>query len=132
VKGLIALGIFAAAIATSGQEAPRVYLASKSAGNTWAAMRDQSMEMAKNFAKDCPEVQVTTDQQGVNYRVVLNHIEVGLLVRDNQIAVEDMFGNLLSTKEGSSIKGGVKGACALILADWSTTRRELAQGSLTE
>jgi hypothetical protein len=119
MNALIAAGIFAAAIATHEQEAPKVYLIWKSAGNTWNAMRDQSQEMAKDLVKDCPEVQVTTNQQDADYQLSLNHIEVGLFVRDNQLAVSDMFGNLLSTKERGSIRGGVKGACALILADWS-------------
>jgi hypothetical protein len=131
MKTLIALGLFAVVIAANGQESPKVYLTSKSAGNTWNAIRDQSQEMAKDFAKECREVQVTTSQQDADYAVGLNHIEVGLLVRDNQIAVTDTFGNVLSTKEGRSIKGGVKGACALILADWSSptdARQRLVKG----
>jgi hypothetical protein len=96
-----------------------VYLASNSTGDTWGASRDQSQEMAKDFAKDCPDVQVTTDQRGADYQVNLSHIEVGLFVRDNQLEVTDVFGNVLSANEGRSIKGGVKGACALILGDWS-------------
>ncbi|MGA2965103.1 MAG: hypothetical protein ABSD64_02755 [Terriglobales bacterium] len=96
-----------------------MYLASNSTGDTWGASRDQSQEMAKDFAKDCPDVQVTTDQRGADYQVNLSHIEVGLFVRDNQLEVTDVFGNVLSANEGRSIKGGVKGACALILGDWS-------------
>jgi hypothetical protein len=120
VKALIALvGIFAAVIAVHGQETPKVYLSSKSAGNTWSAFRDQSQEMAKDFAKECPDVQVTTNQQDFDYQIVLNHIEVGLFVRDNQFSVMDIFGNVLSTNEKGSIKSGVKGVCALIRADWS-------------
>jgi len=135
VKVLIAAGIFAAAIATLEQEAPKVYLTWKSAGNTWNAMRDQSQEMARDLARDCPGVQVTTSQQDADYLVNLNHIEVGLFVRDNQLAVSDMFGNLLSTKEKGSIRDGVKGACALILADWSNqagVRQKLVKGMNAE
>jgi hypothetical protein len=131
MKTLVALGLFAAVITANGQESPKVYLASKSAGNTWNALRDQSQEMAKDFAKECRKVQVTTSQQDADYTVSLNHIEAGLFIRDNQIAVTDLLGNMLSTKEGNSIKGGVKGACALILADWSSptdARERLVKG----
>jgi hypothetical protein len=132
VKAFMAAGILAAAVAAqiqeTPQEPPKLYLASKSAGNTWNAIRDQSQEMAKDFAKECPSVRVTTNERDADYQINLNHIELGLLLRDNQIAVTDMLGNLLSTKEKGSINSGVKGACALILADWSShtdTRRRL-------
>lgn len=98
---------------------PRVFLQAASHGNTWNAHRDQSMEMSKDFEKACTEVKVTINQQAADYTVILNHIEVGLLSRDNQIQVADKNGDLLKTKEGSSIKGSVKKACELILADWN-------------
>lgn len=131
MKALVAIGILAATVAAHGQETPNVYLTSKSVGNNWNAFRDQSQEMAKDFAKACPEVQITTSRQDADYQVSLNHIEAGLFVRDNQIAVEDMLGTVLSTKEKSSINSGVKGACALILADWKNptdTRQRLVKG----
>jgi hypothetical protein len=98
---------------------PRVFLQAASHGNTWNAHRDQSMEMSKDFEKACSDVKVTINQQAADYTVILNHIEVGLLSRDNQIQVADKNGDLLKTKEGSSIKGSVKNACQLILADWN-------------
>jgi hypothetical protein len=77
------------------------------------------MEMSKDFEQDCPAVQITLAQQMADYTVALNHIEVGL-ARDNQIQVADKNGDLLSkTKEGGSIRAGMKKACALILADWA-------------
>jgi hypothetical protein len=101
------------------RETPKLYLEAKSVGSNWNAFRDQSQEMAKDFAKNCPDVQVTTSKASADYEIVLNHIEAGLLFRDNQLAITDMFGNLLSTKEGGSIAKGVRGACALILSNWS-------------
>lgn len=99
---------------------PRVFLQSVSHGNTQNASRDQSMEMSKDFEKDCPGVKITIVQQMADYTVVLNHIEVGMFVRDNQIQVANKDGDLISkTKEGGSIEGGVKKACVLILADWA-------------
>jgi hypothetical protein len=97
----------------------RVFLQSSSHGNNWNARRDQSMEMSKDFEKDCPEVRVTLNQQMADYTVALNHIEHGF-ARDNQFQIADKSGALLTTtKEGGSIKGGVKKACARILEDWS-------------
>lgn len=78
------------------------------------------MEMSKDFEKDCPGVKITILQQMADYTVVLNHIEIGAFVRDNQIQVANKDGDLISkTKEGGSIEGGVKKACTLILADWA-------------
>lgn len=77
------------------------------------------MEMAKDFEKICPGVKVTINQQNADYTVILNHIEVGLFARDNQVQVADKNGDLMKTKEGGGIKGNVKNACNLILSDWA-------------
>jgi hypothetical protein len=99
---------------------PRVYLESASKGPNRNAARDQSMEMSKDFESDCPGVKITINQQMADYTVLLNHIEAGLLVRDNQIQIADRDGDLISrTKEGGSIRGDVKKACAIILGDWN-------------
>ena len=100
------------------RQPPRVFLQSASHGNNWNARRDQSMEMSKDFTKSCPDVKLTINQQNADYTVLLNHIEAGFS-RDNQIQVADKNGDILKTKEGGSIKGGVKSACSLILADWN-------------
>lgn len=106
-----------------GQDKPSVFLQSLSHGNTWNAKRDQSIEMAKDFERHCPDTKVTLFQDRANYTVILNHIEVGLLYRDNQMEVADKSGDLLMTREKGGIKGGVKGVCAAILSDWSGAHR---------
>jgi hypothetical protein len=115
---VFALGLLQVATA---EDAPKVFLTSQSTGNTWGAMRDQSQEMAKDFIKECPSVQITTNNHDADYSVGLHHIEVGLIARDNQLTVADMFGNVLSASEKGSIRGGIKGVCSLILADWSNS-----------
>ncbi len=100
------------------RQPPRVFLQAASKGTNWNAHRDQSMEMAKDFEKTCPDVKVTINQQMADYTVLLNHIEHGF-VRDNQVQVADKNGDVLKTKEGGGIKGGMKGACGLILSDWA-------------
>lgn len=98
---------------------PRVLLHSQSYGNQTAALRDQSMEMAMDFSDVCPTVQVTINDQRADFTVMLNHIEVGLVGRDNQVQVYNKDGDLISGKEGGSIMDGVKGACALIATLWA-------------
>jgi hypothetical protein len=99
---------------------PRVYLSSASKGSNRNAERDQSMEMSKDLEKNCTDVRITINGQAADYTILLNHIEHGLLVRDNQIQIANKDGDLISTtKEGGSINGDVKKACAVILADWA-------------
>lgn len=110
----------------AGQESqPRVFLQAASHGNVWNAHRDQSMEMAKGFQRDCPEVKVTILQSAADYTVLLNHIEVGLLGRDNQFQVANREGDMLALREKAGLKSrsiisGVKAACNLILSDWKS------------
>ena len=108
-----------AGMASAQDNRPRVFLQANSTGNTWNSHRDQSIEMAKDFQKHCPDVRVSVMQNNADYTVILNHIEVGLFARDNQVQVADKSGDLLKTKEGGGIKGSVKNACSLILADWT-------------
>jgi hypothetical protein len=105
---------------TSGPGAkPRVFLQSQSHGGVWNAHRDQSMEMSKDFEKDCPDVRISLNQSAADYTVSLNHIEQGFS-RDNQIQIANKDGDLISkTKEGGSINGNIKKACSLILSDWA-------------
>jgi hypothetical protein len=98
---------------------PRVFLQSQSHGAVWNAHRDQSMEMSKDFEKDCPDVRISLNQSAADYTVSLNHIEQGFS-RDNQIQIANRDGDLISkTKEGGSINGNIKKACTLILSDWA-------------
>jgi hypothetical protein len=114
--------VYAPQPAANAQSAnkPRVFLQSESHGNTANARRSQSMEMSKDFEQDCPDVRVSINQQNADYTVALNHIEMGLFGRDNQIQIADKNGDLISkTKEGGSIRAAVKKACGVILEDWA-------------
>jgi hypothetical protein len=106
-------------VASPSTKRPRVFLTSSSKGSNQNAARDQSMEMSKDFERDCPTVKISINQQVADYTVALNHIEIGW-ARDNQFQVANKDGDLISTtKEGGSIALGVKKACAVILADWA-------------
>ena len=108
---------------TQPSNRPRVFLRSESFGNQWNAVRNQSMEMSKDFGNACPIVQITINDQKADFTLGLNHIERGLVIRDNQIEVYNKDGDLISGKEGGSIMGGVKGACALIITSWGAQRQ---------
>jgi hypothetical protein len=109
----------AQAAASASSAKPRVFLTAASKGTNQNADRDQSMEMAKDLERNCPDVMVSISQQNADYTIELNHIEVGW-IRDNQVQVANKDGDLISkTKEGGSIAGGMKHACNLIVADWS-------------
>ena len=122
--------MLAASSAPAEAAKPRVFLQSQSKGTNRNADRDQSMEMSKDFEEVCPSVRVTISQQMADYTVLLNHIEIGLFVRDNQFQLADKNGDLLSkTKEGGSIRGGVKKVCDLIAASWIKTRGQALDAS---
>jgi hypothetical protein len=101
---------------SSGEKVkPRVFLRSSSHGNA----RNQSMEMSKDFEKDCPDVRITVSSANADYIMMLNHIEKGWS-RDNQVQIANGQGDLISnTKEGGSISKNVKAACQVILQDWA-------------
>jgi hypothetical protein len=97
---------------------PRVFLEARSHSDLWNGNRNQSMEMSKDFGRDCPNIQISVNRTLADYTVSLNHIEHGLM-RDNQIQIADKDGDLHGSKQGGSIKGDMKTACDLILTDWA-------------
>ena len=103
---------------------PRVFLRAQNHSSGWHESRDQSMEMSKDFQEVCPEVQISVNPHLLDYTVDLNHTESDF-VRQNQIQVVNKNGDLVSgtrgigSIKGPSIKGGVKKACEVILADWA-------------
>src|SRR5580700_1055215 len=113
----VVLFVLAVATFAMAQDQPRVLLTSASSGSNWGAARDQTIELTKDFQKDCSQVRVTTLQEKADYTVALNHIEHGF-ARDNQFMVSNKEGDVLYTKEGGSIDKNVKYACGVIQKDW--------------
>jgi hypothetical protein len=103
---------------------PRVFLRAQSHSSGFHESRDQSMEMSKDFQEECPGVQISVNPHLLDYTVDLNHTE-SEFVRQNQIQVANKDGDLVSgpsgggSIKGPSIRGGVKKACDVILADWA-------------
>jgi hypothetical protein len=97
---------------------PRVFLRSKSHGSGWTATRNQTMTMSNDFQRSCPDIKITLNERAADYTVALNHIESGWF-RDNQMRISNKQGDLIGTRQGGSISGGVEAACNLILANWA-------------
>jgi hypothetical protein len=112
-----ALAVLAFATLAIARDQPRVLLTSASKGSNWNPGRDQTIELTKDFQKDCTQVRVTTAQDKADYTVTLNHIEHGF-VRDNQFLLSNKEGDVLYTKEGGSIDRNVNYACGVIQKDW--------------
>src|ERR1700689_4490039 len=113
------LAVLAFATFAMAQDQPRVLLTSASKGSNWNSNRDQTIELTKDFQKDCTQVRVTMLQEKADYIVTLNHIEHGL-VRDNQFMLSNKDGDVLYTKEGGSIDKNVKYACGVIQKGWKS------------
>jgi hypothetical protein len=110
--------VCSSAVVLAQTASPTVYLPSQPTVNTWETKRDQPQELAKDFAKKCPAIQVSADKQA-NYGVRLNPIAAGQPVRDNQFSVVDSLGNVLATRDSGNTTKDVKSICEVITADWN-------------
>jgi hypothetical protein len=112
--GFIALSFLAcsSAVVLAQNATPTLYLAAQPSANVWDSKRDEAQEMSKDFARSCHAIQISADKQA-NYGVRLNHAEAG------QFSVIDGLGNVLATRESSSVSKDVKSICELITADWN-------------
>ena len=98
---------------------PRVFLALASTEAGQGTPQDQATQISKEFAQNCPGVQVASNQNMTDYTVRLSPVEDGA-AHDPQFRVANKDGSLISnTNEGVAIGDGVKKACNAILADWA-------------
>jgi hypothetical protein len=76
--------------------------------------RDPSLETAKNFDAECPDIKLLINAGGVVYEVPLNHLEIGLSNRDSQSEAYDTDADHRKGKEGGSVRNELrtKGVCA--------------------
>jgi ABC-type uncharacterized transport system YnjBCD substrate-binding protein len=127
----IATVLLSLVAAATAQDQPKVFIEASSAKNGTAIFgggnaRNQAIEMSKDFQKQCPEVKITIKQDAADYTVILNHLESGLIARDNQIEVADKDGSLITTREKGSIKNQTRFACELILNDFAKNHPKTA------
>lgn len=141
--------VLAIAVSASAQEKPRVFIQGKGSENvssngagggghhwgTWGSKstidsHDESMEVTKDFQKDCSGVTVTINQANADYIVMMNRESKqnrGLLRTNNQIQVANKAGDILGSKATHTVGNAAKDACNLIMADWQTHGRLNAQ-----
>jgi PEGA domain/PDZ domain len=142
----VALFVFVGfSLCAATQDKPRVFMAGRgtingmthgSAGGTgsgsgwWAAGRtdsivdshDESMELARDFASNCPGAQVTVNPDAADYVTGLNReskAKKGLFSKNNQIQVSNKAGDVLLASTVRSVATAAKDACNLILSDFA-------------
>jgi hypothetical protein len=76
--------------------------------------RDPSLETAKNFDAECPDVKLLINAGGGVYEVPLSQVKSGFSNRDNQSEAYDVDEDHRKGKEGSSVRNELrtKGVCA--------------------
>jgi hypothetical protein len=130
-KGAIAMALILAPLLLTGQTLhnttvptqtvlkPRVLLRAPNRSGGWSALVNPAMDMSKDFQEVCPGVRVSINLYVADYTVELNQVDHGF-VAENQMLIANKDGDLISrVKEWGGLKGGVKKACAAILADWA-------------
>ena len=144
IKSLLLAGALTIGPAAFGQqEKPRVYIGGTgnvdvrtdggaAAGNPSIAgasqstesSHNQTMELAKDFSKQCPAVIVTLNATDADYTVEPNHDALhGLIHKNNQVMVTNRRGDLLTSQASHTALQSTNDSCAAILTDWKTNRR---------
>jgi hypothetical protein len=128
MKTYTLLFVIAIAVSANAQDKPRVFVQGKGSENVssngaaggdhhWA----ESMEVGKNFHKDCSAVIVTINQANADYIVRMNRESkqhLGLLRSNSQIQVANRAGDIIGTKTTRTGGNASKDACNRIVADW--------------
>ena len=143
MKTCMLLFAIAIAVSTNAQDRPRVFVQGKGSENVTSNGADggnqhgaasgstiESMEVGKNFHKDCSGVIVTINQANADYIVMMNresNQNQGLLRSDSQIRVANRAGDIIGTKATRTVGNASKDACNLIVADWQAHGRINAQ-----
>ncbi|HEY6466986.1 MAG TPA: hypothetical protein VIY69_13395 [Candidatus Acidoferrales bacterium] len=85
--------------------------------------RNQTIELAQDFSKECHDVRTTLNQDDADYTVNLNHQAFhGLAHKNDQIMVSDRSGAVVSAGSDHSVTGAVKDACKAIVSDFASKR----------
>jgi len=94
--------------------------------NATTDSHNESMEMFKDLAGNCPQVALTMSQVAADYSVLLNReskAKTGVFIKNSQLLVANKAGNVISTGRARSVSNASKDACAAILADWQNHGR---------
>jgi hypothetical protein len=144
IMGLLLAGALTIGPHVFGQQLkPRVYIngtgnvdvrtdGSAVGGNSWlvgsshstVSAHNQTMELAKDFSKQCPDVIVTLNATDADYTVDLNHEAFqGLIHKNNKAMVTNRRGDLLMSDTTRTVSHSTNNSCSAILADWKTNGR---------
>lgn len=99
-------------------------------GTASVSKHDQTIELAQQLLKRCPEVVFTVKDENPDYALFLNRADVGFF-SDGTSQIMLLRGSdhtvLFATKKGS-VSGAAKQGCKAILADWQAGRAQAAAG----
>jgi hypothetical protein len=145
MKTCMLLFAIAIAVSTNAQDRPRVFVQGKGSENVTSNGADggnqhgaasgstiESMEVGKNFHKDCSDVIVTINQANADYIVMMNRESEqnrALLRSNGQVRVANRAGDIISTKATRMAGNASKDACKLIVADWQAHGHTDAQAA---
>jgi len=145
MKTCILLCLVAIGVSANAQDKPRVFVQGKGSENvssngsggggkhwgTWGSKstidaHDESMEVTKDFQKNCSETTITINQANADYIIMMNRESKqnrGLLRTNSQIQVANRAGDVSGTNATRTVGNAAKDACALILAVWQAHGR---------
>jgi hypothetical protein len=86
---------------------------------------DQTMELARNLLKSCPEISITRDDNAqIDYSLLFNRGDEYGLFRNavSQFMLLDHEKNVLYSSKQGTVARAAKDGCKAILADWKKRR----------
>jgi hypothetical protein len=86
---------------------------------------DQTIELAKDLLKSCPEISLTRNEHVVpDYFLLLNRGEENALFgsAESQVMLMDSAKNVLYAEGEGTVARAAKDGCKAILADWKNRR----------
>jgi len=91
--------------------------------------QDQTMELAKNLLKSCPEISITRKEDATpDYSLLLNRGEEYGVFRSalSQVMLLDGDQNVLYAGSQGTVAKAAKEGCKAILTDWKSRRAKVA------
>lgn len=79
------------------------------------SLESQELEVAKTFARRCPQVVITINIKHADYFVAFHHEGGHLLRKDNRITIFNRDGDLIHASSTRTLGGAIKNACKAIL-----------------
>jgi hypothetical protein len=94
------------------------------ASQTTESSHNQTMELAKDFSKQCPAVIVNLNAADADYTVEPSHDALhGLIHKNNLVMVTNRRGDLVTSQASHAAALSTSDSCAAVLADWKANGR---------